>query len=173
MTQCHQNNLQKESQRPSQVENTHNSHLFSCNLWSWMLTCNEKSSAQTRIYGKEDDAVNLQNHEFWQHSKRRYGIAPTAEKLWEARLRWYGCSLRAEEKTIVKLILCLEVNRKRAKGRPKSRRSDILYNNLKATGLHPEPSPNLKQVKRVIQDSGPLYMRKTLKKKKRFTEQFY
>ncbi|VDP33367.1 unnamed protein product [Heligmosomoides polygyrus] len=49
----------------------------------------------------------------------RFGVAPIAEKLREARLRWYGDVLRANDDTVRKIGLNLEVPGKRHRGRPK------------------------------------------------------
>ncbi|VDO29640.1 unnamed protein product [Heligmosomoides polygyrus] len=51
----------------------------------------------------------------------RFGVAPIAEKLREARLRWYGHVLRANDDTVRKIGLNLEVPGKRPRGRPKQR----------------------------------------------------
>ncbi|VDP37763.1 unnamed protein product [Heligmosomoides polygyrus] len=49
--------------------------------------------------------------------RQRFGIAPIAEKLREARLRWYGHVLRANDDTVRKIGLNLEVPGKRPRGR--------------------------------------------------------
>ncbi|VDP03000.1 unnamed protein product [Heligmosomoides polygyrus] len=53
--------------------------------------------------------------------RQRFGVAPIAEKLREARLRWYGHVLRANDDTVRKTGLNLEVPGMRPRGRPKQR----------------------------------------------------
>ncbi|EYC37915.1 hypothetical protein Y032_0757g2097 [Ancylostoma ceylanicum] len=63
--------------------------------------------------------------------RERFGIAPIADKLREIRLRWYGHVLRANEDTICKEGLDLEVPGKLPEGRPKQRWLDTLHADLK------------------------------------------
>ncbi|VDO69703.1 unnamed protein product, partial [Heligmosomoides polygyrus] len=53
--------------------------------------------------------------------RQRFGVAPIAEKLRESRLRWYGHVLRANDDTVRKIGLNLEVPGKWPRGRPKQR----------------------------------------------------
>ena len=68
----------------------------------------------------------------------RYGVAPIVEKLRERRLRWYGHAIRANENSLAKIGLNIEVDGKRPKGRPKQRWLDTLDGDLKASRLHPD-----------------------------------
>ncbi|VDO69341.1 unnamed protein product [Heligmosomoides polygyrus] len=52
--------------------------------------------------------------------RQRFGVAPIADKLREARLQWYGDILRKED-SIRKIGLNFEVIGKRPRGRPKQR----------------------------------------------------
>ncbi|EYC37913.1 hypothetical protein Y032_0757g2097 [Ancylostoma ceylanicum] len=70
--------------------------------------------------------------------RERFGIAPIADKLREIRLRWYGHVLRANEDTICKEGLDLEVPGKLPEGRPKQRWLDTLHADLKHVGVHPD-----------------------------------
>ncbi|VDP11433.1 unnamed protein product [Heligmosomoides polygyrus] len=51
--------------------------------------------------------------------RQRFGVVTIADKLREARLRWYGHVLRANDDTVYKIGLNLEVPGKRPRGRPK------------------------------------------------------
>ncbi|VDO63927.1 unnamed protein product [Heligmosomoides polygyrus] len=51
--------------------------------------------------------------------RQTFGVAPIADKMREARSRWYGDVLRGEEDSIRKIGLELEVSEKRLRGRPK------------------------------------------------------
>ncbi|VDO98885.1 unnamed protein product [Heligmosomoides polygyrus] len=60
-----------------------------------------------------------------------------ADKLREARLRWYGLVLRANDDTVRKIGLT-DVPGKWPKGRPKQRWIDTLHMDLKVAGIHPD-----------------------------------
>ena len=68
----------------------------------------------------------------------RYGVAPIHDKMREARLRWFGHVLRANNDTLAKAGLNLEVRGSRPKGRPKQRWLDTLHNDMKIAGAHPD-----------------------------------
>ncbi|VDP11665.1 unnamed protein product [Heligmosomoides polygyrus] len=68
----------------------------------------------------------------------KFGVTPIADKMREARLRWYGHVLRGKEDSVRKLGLELEVVGKRPRGRPKQRCSDTLRMDLKVAGVHPD-----------------------------------
>ncbi|VDO83764.1 unnamed protein product [Heligmosomoides polygyrus] len=71
--------------------------------------------------------------------RQRFGVASIADKLREARLRWYGHVLRANDDTVCKIgRLNLEVPGKRPRGRPKQRWLDTLHMDLKLAGVHPD-----------------------------------
>ncbi|EYB96990.1 hypothetical protein Y032_0144g2447 [Ancylostoma ceylanicum] len=63
-----------------------------------------------------------------------------ADKLREARLRWYGHVLRADNATVCNIALNLEVPGKRPKGRPKQRWIDTLRSDLKLADIHTDQS---------------------------------
>ncbi|VDO96393.1 unnamed protein product [Heligmosomoides polygyrus] len=70
--------------------------------------------------------------------RQRFGVASIADKLREARLRWYGHVLRANDDAVCKIGLNLEVPGKRPRGRPKQRWLDTLHMDLKLAGVHPD-----------------------------------
>ncbi|VDO89945.1 unnamed protein product [Heligmosomoides polygyrus] len=67
--------------------------------------------------------------------RQKFGVAPTAEKMREARLRWYGHVLRGKEDRVRKIGLNFEVIGKRPRGRSKQRWSDTLQMDMKVTGV--------------------------------------
>ncbi|VDO92435.1 unnamed protein product [Heligmosomoides polygyrus] len=69
--------------------------------------------------------------------RQRFGVATIADKLQEARLRWLCHASRANDDTICKNGLNLEVTGKRPRRRPKQRWLDTLHLDLKMTGVHP------------------------------------
>ncbi|VDP61185.1 unnamed protein product [Heligmosomoides polygyrus] len=74
--------------------------------------------------------------------RQRFGVVPIADKLREACLRWYPHVLRANDGTVCKIGLNLEVSGKRARGRPKQRWLDTLHLDLKIVGVHPDQAFN-------------------------------
>ncbi|VDO90331.1 unnamed protein product [Heligmosomoides polygyrus] len=70
--------------------------------------------------------------------RQKFGVAPIADKMREARLRWYGHILRGKEDSVFKIGLNFEVIGKRPRGRPKQRWSATLHKELKVAGVHPD-----------------------------------
>ncbi|VDO62827.1 unnamed protein product [Heligmosomoides polygyrus] len=70
--------------------------------------------------------------------RQRFGVAPIADKLREARLRWYGHVLRVDGDIVRKIGLNIDVPGKRPKGRPRQRWLDTLHVDLKEAGIHPD-----------------------------------
>ncbi|VDO99913.1 unnamed protein product [Heligmosomoides polygyrus] len=71
--------------------------------------------------------------------RQKFGVAPIADKMREARLRrWYGHVLRGKEDSVRKIGLKFEVVGKRRRGHPKRRWSDTLHMDLKVAGVHPD-----------------------------------
>ncbi|VDO35114.1 unnamed protein product [Heligmosomoides polygyrus] len=70
--------------------------------------------------------------------RQKFGVAPIADKMREARLRWYGHVLRGKEDSVRKIGLNFEVIGKRPRGRPKQRWADTLHADLKITGVYPD-----------------------------------
>ncbi|VDO72582.1 unnamed protein product [Heligmosomoides polygyrus] len=70
-------------------------------------------------------------------TRQKFGVAPIADKMPEARLRWYGHVLRGKQDIVRKIGLNIEVVGKRPRGSPKQRWLDTLRTDLKITGVHP------------------------------------
>ncbi|VDP50693.1 unnamed protein product [Heligmosomoides polygyrus] len=66
--------------------------------------------------------------------RQKFGVAPIADKMREARLRWYGHILRGKEDSVRKIGLNFEVIGRR----PKQRWADTLHMDLKVAGVHPD-----------------------------------
>ncbi len=66
--------------------------------------------------------------------RKKLGVAPITEKMRESRLRWYGHVERREDDSILKIVTKMEVEGKRARGRPKLRWKDTIEKDLKETG---------------------------------------
>ncbi|KIH63706.1 hypothetical protein ANCDUO_05990 [Ancylostoma duodenale] len=70
--------------------------------------------------------------------QQRFGVAPITDRLREARLRWYGQVLLADNESICKIGFDLDVPGKRPKGRPKQRWIITLHADPKAVRIHPD-----------------------------------
>ncbi|EYC37026.1 hypothetical protein Y032_0834g2591 [Ancylostoma ceylanicum] len=99
----------------------------------------------------EDRRIDLRNEKI----RERFGIAPIADKLRWTRLRWYVHVLRANEYTICKVGLNLEVPGKRPKGRPKQRWLDTLHVDLKHVGVHPDQAHDRVKWRQKIRKADP------------------
>ncbi|VDO76534.1 unnamed protein product [Heligmosomoides polygyrus] len=67
--------------------------------------------------------------------RQKFGVATIADRLREARLQWYGHVLRANDDTVCKIGLNIEVPGKRPRERPKQRWLDTLHLDLKMAGV--------------------------------------
>ncbi|VDP47689.1 unnamed protein product [Heligmosomoides polygyrus] len=63
----------------------------------------------TRLDGIRNEAI-----------RQKFGVTPIADKIREARLRWYGHVLRGKEDSVCKIGLELEVLGKRPRGSPEA-----------------------------------------------------
>ncbi|EYC21247.1 hypothetical protein Y032_0020g77 [Ancylostoma ceylanicum] len=88
--------------------------------------------------------------------RHRFGIAIMADKLREARLRWYGHVLRADNAAVCKIALNLEVPGKRPRGRPKQRWIDTLHSDLKSAGIHPDQAHDRAKWRQRISKADPI-----------------
>ncbi|VDO19487.1 unnamed protein product [Heligmosomoides polygyrus] len=87
--------------------------------------------------------------------RQKFGVVPIADKMREARLRWYGHALRGKEKSVRKIGLELEVSGKRPRGRPKQRWSDTLHMDMKATGVHPDEAQDQERCRHDTRRADP------------------
>ncbi|EYC27516.1 hypothetical protein Y032_0009g770 [Ancylostoma ceylanicum] len=91
--------------------------------------------------------------------RERFDIAPIADKLCETRFRWHGHVLHANEDTICKVGVDLEVPGKRPKGRPKQRWLDTLHADLKPVGVHPDQAHDRVEWRQKIMKANPVTKR--------------
>ncbi|KAL6729361.1 hypothetical protein Aduo_000422 [Ancylostoma duodenale] len=73
-----------------------------------------------------------------QDIRQRFGVAAIADKLREARLRWFGHVLRASGNKVCRTGFDVDVPGERTKGRPKQRWLDTLHADLKLARIHPD-----------------------------------
>ena len=62
--------------------------------------------------------------------RRILGVACITDKVWEARLRWFGHVQRREEEDCVRRILEADVHGKRSRGRQRKRWIDVVKYNM-------------------------------------------
>ena len=67
-----------------------------------------------------------------------FRVVPIQDELRESRLGWYGHVLRADVDSVVKKATLHEVAGERPLGRPRQRWMDVIRNDMKMVGLHPE-----------------------------------
>nr|CDJ81375.1 unnamed protein product [Haemonchus contortus] len=91
--------------------------------------------------------------------RERFGVASIVDKMREARLRWYGHTLRAKNDSVRKISLNLDVSGKRPRGRPKQRWLDTLHEDLKAVNIHPDQAFNREKWRQHIRKADPAYKR--------------
>ena len=73
-----------------------------------------------------------------ERARRKVGVENIEEKIREARLRWYGHMRRREDSYVDRKVLDVEVSGKRPRGRPKTRFSDIIKEDMRVVGAREE-----------------------------------
>jgi hypothetical protein len=66
------------------------------------------------------------------------GVAPIADRMQDARLRWYGHVLRSEEESVAKTALNFSPPGKRPRGRPKKRWLDRMKEDMRSVNVEPQ-----------------------------------
>ncbi|VDO68843.1 unnamed protein product [Heligmosomoides polygyrus] len=99
--------------------------------------------------------------------RQRYCVVLIADKMREARLRWYGHLLRGKKDNVRKIGLNFEVSGKRPRGHPKQCWSDTLHMDLNVAGVHPDLALNRERWRHDIRVADPATMRDRVKKKKK------
>ena len=74
--------------------------------------------------------------------RRRCGVVNIAEKVKEARLRWYGHVFRRSEEVPIRSIMELTIESNRGRGRPKKRWLDCVKEDLDENRLTSEMTLN-------------------------------
>ncbi|KAL7677807.1 hypothetical protein ACOME3_004040 [Neoechinorhynchus agilis] len=82
--------------------------------------------------------LTLRDHIRNKDVRTKYGVTPIQNKLQEAHLRFYGHVLRADDDTIIKTSIGIQIQGRCSKGRPKQRWMEALHQNLKAANVHPD-----------------------------------
>uniref|UniRef100_W6NDH4 Uncharacterized protein LOC100840703 n=1 Tax=Haemonchus contortus TaxID=6289 RepID=W6NDH4_HAECO len=94
--------------------------------------------------------------------RERFGVAPIVDKMRKARPRWYDHVLRADEGSVRKIGLNLDVSGKRSRARPKQRWLDTLHEDLKTVNIHPDQAFNWEKWCQHVRKADPAYMRDRL-----------
>ncbi|VDO96926.1 unnamed protein product [Heligmosomoides polygyrus] len=109
------------------------------------VLCDKKmpERLKSKIYKNVVLPVAMHGAECWPASKtgldrirngvirQKFSVAPIADKMREARLRWYGHVLRGKEENVRKIGLNFEVSGKRPRGLPKQRWAERYTRTLK------------------------------------------
>ncbi|VDP13800.1 unnamed protein product [Heligmosomoides polygyrus] len=109
--------------------------LYMAKQDQWQAIESELNSKQRSDFSMADQRVN---HILTVSIRQGLGVAPIADKLSQARVRWYGGVLRANDDTVRKIGFNIDVPGKRPKGRIKQRRLNTLPMNSKEAGFHPD-----------------------------------
>lgn len=91
--------------------------------------------------------------------RRRWGVAPIAEKMREGRLRWYGHVVRREENSLAKTAMRLEIAGQRLRGRPKKRWMDRLMEDMRHVNVAPEDALDRAKWRRTCRQADPAPVR--------------
>nr|CDJ91957.1 endonuclease-reverse transcriptase HmRTE-e01 [Haemonchus contortus] len=86
-------------------------------------------------------------------------VAPIVDKMREARLQWYGHTLRAKSNSVRNNGLNLDVSGKRPRGCTKQRWLDTLHEDFKAVNIHPDQAFNREKWRQHIRKVDPAYKR--------------
>ncbi len=91
--------------------------------------------------------------------RKTMGVPPIMEKMREARLRWYGHVVRSEEESIAKRALCLNMEGKRPRGRPKKRWMDRMKEDMKHDNVAPDDALDRKEWRAICRKADPALRR--------------
>ncbi|VDO66374.1 unnamed protein product [Heligmosomoides polygyrus] len=109
-----------------------------------------KTAGVTRLHLVRNDVIT-----------QKFRVAPIAEKMREARLRWSHHVLCEKEDSVHKIGINFEVIGKRPRGRPKQRCADKLHMDLKAAGVHPDLALGREMWRRNTRGADPATKRDT------------
>ncbi len=91
--------------------------------------------------------------------RKTMGVPPIMEKMREARLRWYGHVVRSEEESIAKRALCLNMEGKRPRGRPKKRWMYRMKEDMKHDNVAPDDALDRKEWRAICRKADPALRR--------------
>ncbi|EYC29922.1 hypothetical protein Y032_0005g2334 [Ancylostoma ceylanicum] len=84
-----------------------------------------------------------------------FGVAPIADKMKEARLRWFGDVCHREEESVAKTALNLNVKGTRPRGRPKTHWLDYVKPDMAEVQLTTRDADNRKKWRRRCSTADP------------------
>jgi len=70
-----------------------------------------------------------------EYGRGSIGVLSIVDKMKENRLRMFGRVMRREETKTVRMVMKMNVEGKRGRGRPKKRRLDKIENDMRAAGV--------------------------------------
>uniref|UniRef100_A0A914WJM6 Uncharacterized protein n=1 Tax=Plectus sambesii TaxID=2011161 RepID=A0A914WJM6_9BILA len=87
--------------------------------------------------------------------RRRTGVAPITDKMWESQLRWFGHVVWSAEGTVANTAYHLSPPGRRPRGRPKKRWMDRMKEDMRALQLTPEDAQDRVKWKKACQTADP------------------
>ncbi|VDP10554.1 unnamed protein product [Heligmosomoides polygyrus] len=111
----------REATRALEVKNLWNCRPSGSNVRCGVLACDEGNGKSNQRRGDEESALGGRSHAHGLRNpkirndaiRQKFNVAPIADKMREARLRWHGRVLRGKEDSVRKIGLELEVSGKR------------------------------------------------------------
>ena len=83
-------------------------------------------------------------------------VTEISKKAQEARLRWYGHILRREAESVERVVMDMEVQGSRGRGRPKTRWKDCIAKDLRERGLDVDAAQDRTHWRQLIKNSDPI-----------------
>ena len=83
-------------------------------------------------------------------------VTEISKKAQEARLRWYGHILRREAESVERVVMDMEVQGSRGRGRPRTRWKDCIAKDLRERGLDVDVAQDRNHWRQLIKNSDPI-----------------
>ena len=84
------------------------------------------------------------------------GVVEVSRKIQERRLQWYGHVMRREDDYVGRRVASIQVEGRRARGRPKRRWNDCIVEDLREKSLQQEDVMDRREWRRRVRNSDPL-----------------
>ncbi len=108
--------------------------------------------------------LTLHDHIRNEDVRRRLRVAAITEMMREARLRWYGHTMRSDEDSVARTALRLDSGGRRPRGRPKKRWMDSVTEDMRVVGLAPEDVANRARWRRQSRAADHVWTRENARK---------
>ena len=84
------------------------------------------------------------------------GVVEVSRKIQERRLQWYGHVMRREDNYVDRRVANIQVEGRRARGKPKRRWNDCILEDLREKSLQQENVMDRREWRRRVRNSDPL-----------------